>query len=298
MAIDAVAWAERIFLLGPLVAFPLGLLLAQREVGQGGGILRAVVERLLWAVWAVAAVSLLLGFLTADPIWRARSTLPYIALAGLCVLYAAVRFVARVSGPRGWSTAEFAIDYGFGCIAVGTLWLVVYQGNLVFRGFSGLWAVLTANHFHMAGFGLMILCGAVGRVLPEHGAAAAIHRVLVLGLVVALPILALGIDGDRLLEVIGILLYVILLATLAMIMLSLAVGRPDLGAVTRVLFALSAACVTISMTLAVAWGLIRPPLVDIATMVVTHGALNALGFVTLGLFGALSARDVPATYET
>ena len=294
MAIDALAWAERIFLVGPLVAFPLGLLLAQREAGQGGGALRAAIERLLWPLWALAALSVLAGFAIGHPEWRFRSTLPYIALAGLCLAYAAVRFFGRVfgrfSGPRRFDAAEFAIDYGFGCIAVGTLWLVVYQGNLVFRGFSGLWALLTANHFHMAGFGLMILLGAVGRIVAGQGALAAVHRVLVIALVIALPILALGIDGDRTLEIIGVTMYITFLAILAMIMLSLAVGRRDLGGPARVLFALSAGCVTVSMTLAAVWGLVRPPMVDIATMVVSHGALNAFGFVTLGLLGALGAR--------
>ena len=77
--------------------------------------------------------------------------------------------------------------------------------------------MLTAAHFHFAGFGALLLLGLLGRARAAAGRRAWPFNLLAGGLLLALPMLALGIAASRVAELIGVSLYVVLLPWFALL---------------------------------------------------------------------------------
>jgi hypothetical protein len=277
---DEFLLAELLFLLAPLVTVPLGLPLTFVPL-RTGGLTR--LSRVLRGLLPVGALGLVLAMnLELPPQARFALGLPY----GLFALGAALHAGARLGGRSELLVEELAIDAALVCLLGGSVWLLTWLGDFSLLGFQGLWVLLTAIHFHFAGFGCLLLVGGLGRILGAHPTRAPrawrVYPVIALGLVGAFPLLAAGIAGFRVLEMLGVAVYVLLLPGVTGL-LFLAAAEP--GARGRWLLRGAGLIVLGSTTLAGVWGLVRPSVVTLPTMLRVHGTLNALGFVGLGLAG-------------
>jgi hypothetical protein len=180
-------------------------------------------------------------------------------------------------------------------LGAGGAWFVIWRFGLPILDFSADVPLLTAIHFHFAGFASPILIGFVGRELrasasrmwPVYGGAVV--------LVNAGPTLvALGIAGIRAVEAPAAAILAVGTATVALLGLGLVTTRiRPLAA--RVLFAASCATSVIAMSLAVLYAVGNPlalSAIGLEDMVRWHGSLNALGYVLCGLLAWNISRPV------
>ena len=179
-----------------------------------------------------------------------------------------------------------------GFLTFGAGWLVVYRAG-VDLGFSPTVAELTAVHFHYAGFaaGMMsaLTLAALRAAAPHPARIAELAGLLV---VAGTPITAAGFaTGLLLLTVIGpVLLASGVLATAALT--AFVVAPRMLSQAARWLLTISAAGVVLPMLLGVDYAAARVfpvPAIDMRSMALLHGDLNALVFVLIGFVGWLLA---------
>lgn len=178
-----------------------------------------------------------------------------------------------------------------GILSVAAAWLVSFRSGNDF-GYSPTIAELTAVHFHYAGFAAVMMSALVLNALSA--VSVRMRRVAGgAGLLVMFgtPITATGVaTGTAALTVIG----PVVLATgiLTMSALTAFVVAPRMRTRARWLLTLSAAGVVIPMFLGIDYAAARVfpiPALDIQTMALVHGDLNALVFALLGFLGWLLA---------
>lgn len=258
---------ETMLLLAPLVLVPqlldlLGLTAGGRAVPALGG-----------AAAAGAAASF---FLSRGP--------GSAALAAAWALYA-----AGLAGRRVWSARWEAVrtpperiaTAALAFLPIGGGWLVLSRLGARPLGFEEPLVLLTAVHFHFAGFTACALVGRAGREWP--GARA--YGPITAGVMAGTPVLAAGITASPALEVAGAGLLAASLVAFALWQWRRLAHRRGAGAA---LLALSAACLLPSMAAAVAYAVgewREAPLVALSWMARVHGPLNALGFGLLGVVG-------------
>jgi YndJ-like protein len=176
-----------------------------------------------------------------------------------------------------------------GILSVAAAWLVAARSGNDF-GYSPTITELTAVHFHYAGFAAVMMSALVLKALAA--ASSRTRRVAAgAGLLVMFgtPITATGVaTGTAVLTVIG----PVILATgiLTMSALTAFVVAPLMRARARWPLTLSAAGVVIPMFLGVDYAAARVlpiPALDLQTMALVHGDLNALVFALLGFVGWL-----------
>ncbi len=277
--LDEATLAELIVLFIPLCAAPLALPQAVRadmssRTGPAG--LAGAGAALLLAI-GVACVD------TGGPV-AAALAVPWLLFAVAVAIQAGLRLLRR----RPWSTGEAVLDVGQLALPGAAVWLLVYRADLVFAGFGGLAAVLTAAHFHAAGFGALVMTGLVGRGLALAGASRArrVHAVVAVLMVIAFAGLAAGIaTGVRAIELTGACLYAAGLPTLAGLQIFAALratsGRARVALVLSSLGLLVATGYALMFAVQGFYGAAVP----IATMLRLHGAINAFVFLGLGLWG-------------
>lgn len=290
---DEASLAEAIVLFVVLVAVPRALLFAVSEDMSPRTYANAARPVVLAGLAGlVAAVPAFLPGLA--PHLAAGFTLPWLFACGVAALYGLLRLYVR----RTLTPAELALDVGLLWLPGAAVWLLVYRGDLVLGGFGGLAAVLTAGHFHAAGFGALVMTGLLGRGLAGGPAwTRPVFGLTAVALLLAFPALAVGIGaGARQVELAGAGLYVLALPLLALLQLVAAAHLRDRAAWARVLLVLSAGSLLVSTTFAgmfAAQGFYGAA-VPILTMLRVHGLLNAVGFLGLGLLAWTGLR-APAT---
>jgi hypothetical protein len=233
---------------------------------------------------AIAAPAVLLGAAfvpTGTPTSIALAT-SWLGFTGLAALHA----LARLRRRGDLRLAELAIDLGLLFLPGAAVWLLVYRGEWVLGGFGGLGALLTAGHFHAAGFGVLILTGLLGRGLADLPRARGLYRLVAPMLMLAFPLLAAGIGAAvRPLELAGAGLYALGLPLLAGLQIAAAVGlrgRPKLG---RALLVVSSLAVLLSTGFAVRFAAqgFYGAAVQISTMLRWHALVNVVGLLGCGL---------------
>lgn len=286
--LGAVAWlaavltgvlgtVPRALALAPLVLVPLGVGMAGHRPfpGRAGRLLRA-------AIWCQPAGALLFTASLALEVsggTAAALAAPWLLVTGLLGLAALFRTLDR----GGLSLPETAVDAGLAYVSVGAVALLLYQLDITFY-FGPTIILLTAVHFHYAGFALPIITGLTGRSGRQDSTP---WNSLVSVILVGPAIIAVGISFSPLVEVVAVGGFTLAVALFGWsVLLRIAPTRPREQAV---LLGASAVALPVSMALALGYGVATfsglDLGLDIATMVALHGSLNAFGFALLGLVG-------------
>jgi hypothetical protein len=272
-----------LFVLSPLILVPL-LLSAVLGEHERSPIIRA----LTWSQLA-CALPLVLGMSMKPGVPAMLVCLPWAGWTALAAFEALIRVRAliRRSGARGLLDGELAIAAGLGFPVIGSAWLLCDRLAFEPLGFSPLIVLLTAVHFHHAGLTLPLSAGLLART-RESG----LWRLVAVTVVVAVPLVAIGITASPIIELIGSLMTAAAAITVALGLLARARGLPTIPAL---LSAGAGACLLAAMIFASAYALgefrgVAWP--DIASMIQLHGAVNALGF---GLLGAWAWHLSPPT---
>jgi hypothetical protein len=257
----------RVLLLAPLVIVPRLLhRIDWPPVSRLGG----------WLAVA-AALPLVVAFaLPAGPL-AAALTGPWILLTTVALVIAVRHGVRRLPGLISWhGVADLGTCVALGFLAVGATFLVTVRLGVRPLGFSEVIILLTAVHFHFAGFALLAIASSLGRTVRPMRAPA-------VGLVVGMPITALGfVSGSLLIAALGAVVVggsglAIGLGLLA------AASRRARTLAERLAWRAAGVALLVAMPLGIGWSLaplIGGALLPLDTMVRTHGFLNALA-VTL-----------------
>lgn len=290
--------AEVVLLSIPLIAAPLALPLSARRYRSEGAFLARQIRRFkLYAIaGALGGAGLVAPAVLPElpPTAAAALTLPWLLFCAL----AAVHGLTRLASRSRLSAPELAIDVALMLLPGAAVWLLVYRGEWILGGFGGLAALLTASHFHAAGFGTLLMTGMLGRGLAEARLPRArkIHAATTVALLLAFPLLASGIaTGIRAIELAGAGIYVVALPVLAGLQIAAALhlrGRP-VG--LRALLGLSAGSLLLATAFAGRFAVqgFYGAAVPIATMLRFHGLVNALGFLGIGLLAWSHLRPEP-----
>ncbi|MCI0456839.1 MAG: YndJ family protein [Gemmataceae bacterium] len=264
-------WGAALLLLAPLVAIPLGLAL----LGPQGGILWRVAVLL-----QLPAAMLLLAGLTLPPgSVAACFTLPWLAVTVLLALVGARRLLRHRPRP----VEELCVSAGLLYLAVGGGWTVLTALGARPLDFPAEIVRATAVHFHYAGFVLPVLAARVIGARPAR-----LARVAAVGLIVGVPLVAVGITlsafGVKLPECLAACVLAVVAAGFALLQLRVALSLSRVSG--RLLLAGSSLALLIGMTLAALYAVGNyggSDWLDIPLMLRTHGVLNAFGFALLGL---------------
>jgi hypothetical protein len=251
--------AARILLLVPLVVVPrlIPLLPPRSWIGGMGG----------WPGF-LAALPLIVAFsLTPGPL-AAAFVIPWLAFA-LVGAAAAIRHglahLPSILGPR--NLPDLGVDVALAFWAVAATFAFVDRLGID-TGFSPVIVLLTATHFHFAGFGLLALASLLAASRPWL-------RVSVLGLIVGIPITALGfvLMSDPI-NAVGAL---VVGSSGILVGIALLTGRVTVQ--TDWLSRAAGLALLVGMPMGIAWSLAiltGQSFLDLDSMVRTHGALNAL----------------------
>lgn len=251
--------AVRITLLAPLVIVPrlLGALPSRPLIGRLAG----------WPALLAAGVLAIAFALPAGPVAAALAT-PWLAIALGAAAGAVAHGLPRLPGllhPR--AAPELGVDVSLGLLGAGAVFLACDRLGFRPMDFDSVTILLTGTHFHFAGFGLLAVSSLLARSRP-------IVRVPVLGLVVGIPLTALGFVTRS--EAVSALGAVVVGS--AGIAIALAFLTTDVATRRRWAIRAAGAALLIGMPLGIAWAvsiLSGFAFLDLDTMVRTHGALNA-----------------------
>lgn len=266
-ALDLVAVATTLLLVGALVAVPLALALVDPGAPRG----RWWLARVGWLPAAgclVASCSFEAGPVAG---WLA---VPWLLFSLLVALLGALRAAERGGGPA----AEVAIDAGLVFLAVGGAWTFASRAGLPVLGFDEAWVLLTAAHFHFAGLVLPVAAGCASRL-----ASGPLGAVAAAGVVVGVPAVAIGITagarGHPSIEWLAALLLVA--ATLAVAaQLAFFAARCE-RLLPRVLLTLSSFSLCGGMSLVAIYATtvwLGTPELSLLAMAQTHAPLQVFGF--------------------
>lgn len=262
---------ERALALAPLVLVPLcaGMAATPPFDGVAGRFYDAGV-----LLQPVGAILLVASLVAPSGGLAAALAVPWVLVTGLLGLAGAVRALNR--GPR--PIAETVIDAGLAYATVGAVALVASHLGVTFR-FSPVVVLLTAVHFHYAGFVLPVVTGLVGRCGETSR-----YRALAGVVLVGPAIVAVGISFSPAVELVGVAAFSVAVALLGgYVAARVAPGRPR---AQGVLLATSTLTLPASMLLALGFVVatvtgIDPLGLGLSRMVLVHGSLNAYGFALL-----------------
>jgi hypothetical protein len=260
----------------PAFAILICVPLALRAVGPGDS-----TGRLLIAAYPIAATAGVLAIVVPSGIPAAAIALIWLAFT----LLAALHGLTCAFGARS-RIEELCIAVGFMYLAIGGGWFVLWRSGIAVMDFGEHVPLLTAIHFHYAGFASPILVGFVGRELRAAGTRLwPVYVGAAMLVIVAPALVALGIAGVRAIEAPAAAVLAAGTATVALLALTTVLRRVR-GPLASGLLAVSSAAAVVAMTLAALYAVGNPlgiSAIGLEDMVRWHGSLNALGYVFCGL---------------
>ena len=292
---------ELLLLFGPLVAIPGGLAMV-----QGGQVLRG--QALLGLLVLPAAVCAIVGRCLAPELDAAADgsihylsavlCLPWLLVTGLVALLGLQRLLKRGLAP----IEELAIDAGLLYLPVGGGWLVLSSAGIAPMDFSPEIVLLTAVHFHFAGFSAAVIAGMAGRALKEGVASSesmqpftlTAYRFAAAVVIMGPPLVAVGIMASPIVEVISGVTLSLGMLTLAFVLVLIALPGQEL--LPKLLLCAAALSLTATMALSTTYALgeyLYPgedKLIPNQLMAATHGVVNVLGFTLCGGLGLFLLR--------
>lgn len=274
---------HRVVLFGILVVVPLGISLVEPHDQQTAAIYRLVVF-----AQPVAALPTVASFFFETGPLAASLSSAWLILSFLIALFGLARLKSRGVYP----VAELSTDAGLLYLTVAGVWLVIYRLGIQPFGYGETIILLTVVHFHFAGFAAPIIAGMNGRVLAQRKHPQKIFNASVFGIVAAMPLVAAGITFSPWLGFTGTLLLAFGLVLLAVLTIGWVMPAVPLLKRRLLLAGALSSCLAMVLACLYAYSLATKTLIlDIPTMAVTHGLLNAFGFVTCNLVAWRGARD-------
>ncbi len=262
------------------------MVVGQRAPGElrGEGL---VVQLLLPAAFCVIVSRWL-----APGIPAAALASPWLLVTALVALLGLQRIIRRGFAPL----EELTVDVGLLYLPVGGGWLLLSSAGIEPMGFDATIVLLTAVHFHFAGFSAALVAGLAGRALKGDASASGKVRSFALGayrlaaaiVILGPPLVAVGIMASPVVEVISGIALSIGMLTLAFVLVLIALAVDLL--LPKLLLCIAALSLTATMALSMTYaaGEYRgEELVSIATMAATHGVVNVLGFTFCGGLGLI-----------
>jgi hypothetical protein len=291
MGIARVGAIELLFLFAPLVIAPLGMELL-RAIG-GTDPFDQLARRLqpLGAALAVVAIWLPPG---------RPAGLFALGWVVVCALMAGSGLVdlarALWSDAGGGARATFVVmDLGRMDLAVGGAWLVASRLGMRPMGIQEPIGLLTAVHFHFAGFATALIAAATLRFAERRGEHKWLRRLVLM--VAGLPVVvAAGFVISPVLKMSAAVLFSASVAGLAIGLRHY--GRRVEDATARVLLQVAAGAIFAGMMLSGAYAVadyLGSDVLTIPEMARTHGILNAIGFCLAGLLGWLVENSTHPT---
>ncbi|MEP7340544.1 MAG: YndJ family protein [Acidobacteriota bacterium] len=273
---------ERLLLLSVLVFTPLTLSLVATPAGDG---VHPLPFRGASLLQPFAAILVVASFYTRTGVAAALLTAGWILVTGLIAVFGLWRMLQRWAARKSLlPMEELCIDAGLAYVTVGSGWLFLSRWGMNPLGFSDAIVLLTAVHFHYAGFAAPVLTGFAGQKI-ESGIARKFYLPAAAGVIAGPPLVAAGITLSRGVEVFSAVVLALSLFVLALLMLFVVVPKlkPRLA---RLLLSLSAISVMVTMLFACLYAMGRftgSAIVTLPLMAQVHGVSNALGFVFCGL---------------
>lgn len=282
-------WIDLLFLFAPLVIVPLGLELTSRIER---GVAPPLPERIARLIQLSCALLVVVSLCLDRGILAASLSVAWLLFCGMLALGGLIRL--RRGAFRRIDSAFPVVAFVF--LPVGAAWLVASRLGLTPIGFQEPIVLLTAVHFHYAGFAAPLLARSSrlalgGSRIPST--CAALLNVVAAGVLAGPALLAAGfVIGPRLK-----LAAALVLATSEIgLALSFVLALWHVSQLAaRFLIALAAASVAFAMILAALWAVGEYPLqpfVHLAEMARLHGTANAFGFTLCGLLGWTLAAKV------
>ncbi len=273
---------ERLLLLSILVFTPLTLRLTANQNGQQPWPWRAAV-----LIQPFAALLVAVSFYTRTGLKAGMLTFPWSLVTVLIALFGLARLRRRRSLAP---IEELCIDAGLAYVTIGGGWLFISRCGLNPLGFSDSIVLLTATHFHYAGFAAPILTGLAGRKINEvRPSLRKFFRVAAAGVIAGPPLVAAGITFSRAIEMFSAFALAASLLLLALLIL-FAIVPALKNRVAQLLLIISANAVIVTMIFACVYAIGRYKgitTVTIPLMAQAHGLSNAFGFVLCGLLAWL-----------
>jgi hypothetical protein len=271
---------EVLFLLAPLVTMPLALRLLQHNLSGRAPLLP---ERLQSVLGLPSALLVVVSLFTSAG-WRAAALCaPWALFAGLTALAAVLRTVVR---EKSWRFHQLGFLAAQLYLPIGASWLILSRLGATPMGFAEPIVLLTAVHFHFAGFAAPVIAGETcRRAADEFGRIPSILRLATGGIVVAPALIATGFVFSKTLQMLSVFL-----SSVSLVLLAASVFRllPQISSrFARFLLRVSAGTVPAGMVFATVYaiGMFQDQLfVSIPRMAVIHGLLNGLGFSLCGLW--------------
>jgi hypothetical protein len=269
-----------ILLLAALVLVPLGLHLSDDP--KRGAFARQLLSMANW-FQPPAAISLGASFAFAQGGLAAGMAAPWFAVT---LLIAATGVLD--GWRRGWridSTTGFTAAYLF--LPVGGGWAVISRAGLNPQNFSDAIVLLTAVHFHYAGFVLPIVAGlTAGRAGSVSPLSRTVMAAMLAATLLGVPLVGVGISLSPHVEVAAAMLLALGCTILAVRQIQVALATREPTCIT--LLTVSSLSLLSAMALAAVYAVgevTGQTWLAIPTMICTHGAANAFGFATCGLAG-------------
>lgn len=273
---------ERLLLLSVLVLAPLTLSVVATASGDG---VTSLPFRLAAVSQPVAALLVIASFHTRTGPAAATMSLGWMLLTALIALFGLTRLWEQWRRHnRPPPMEELCIDAGLIYVIVGGGWLALSRWGMNPLGFSDTIVLLTAVHFHYAGFAAPILTGLAGRKI-QPGIARRCYLAAAAGVIAGPLLVAAGITLSRGVEVFSAAVLAASLFTLALLTLFGIVPALQ-PKISQLLLILSAMSVIVTMMFACLYSIGRYKGIATLTILVMaqiHGLSNALGFVLCGL---------------
>ena len=272
------ATIENLLLFAILTIVPLACSLIAPSMGHDNHFFQ-------WAIrlQPLAALLALCSFLLPVSPYAALLTLPWLAFAGLM----------GCAGLQHLRRGGLAIVYercfvaGLVYLPIGAIWLAISRFGWRPLNFAAVIVLLTAVHFHYAGFALPTLTGLAGKWLVQHKLTWRFYRWIATGIIAGTPLLAAGITASPVIEMAGVVILFVSVVGLAWLS-GIVIARQLRMHLAAWLLRISALSLTVALTFALLYGLgeyLGWPLVTLPRMVQVHGWTNAFGSIVAGLLG-------------
>lgn len=281
-----ITWLDLLFLFAPLVVVPLGLHLTS----QVSTALHAPPpERWAGILLAPAALAATASFFFDRGTVAGALAAVWLAFCGLLGLSGLWRIFSSEFAQPGRIHLAVAFLY----VCVGGAWMVASRLGLNPLGFQEPIVLLTAVHFHYAGFAAPLLARSTARSLRVKSFLGTIlFRAVTVGVLAGPGVLACGfVLGPR----VKLLAAFIVAASEVGLGVAFCFALPSIAyRPARLMLLLAVGSVFFSMILAATWAAGEYPLqpfLHLQQMERLHGSANAFGFVLCGMLGWILATS-------